>query len=234
MLRPCCAHHSPWRAQLLIRLARQQVEHGDPLAARSALQQAKADAPHLSQLDHALGRLEEALGFDEQAADRLAKASRSAEDPLARTMAALGAERAEARLRSPDGSSLRDAALVQLDRGCEASARALALAARTSDPDPIADLLLRHQLQETSGDTRGSLGTALLLREYGVGWTVDQLLAQDFERAGQRALADRAGARLLLAIVPQPMLRRWRREGQDWLAGTRQRWWPDALAAPAR
>ncbi|MEQ1632355.1 MAG: hypothetical protein ABL997_08280 [Planctomycetota bacterium] len=234
LLRPCCALHAPWRAQLLMRLARERLQRGDLLAARDALLQAQADAPRATRLDHQIGAIDQALGQDELAARRLSAASRGSDDPFARAIAVQGAMRAESRLRLPDGASLREAAVDQLDRGRGESARALALAARSTDPDPISDLRLRHRLLRENGDARGSLGTALLLREYGAGAFVDQLLAQDFEQSGQRSLADRATARLLLSLVPQPVLRRWQRDSRQWLAGKLQTFFPGDLASPAR
>lgn len=233
-VRPCCAFHAPWRAQLLQRLAEARARGGDLLGARDALQQALADAPDARGLDHRIGRLDELLGQDELALRRLAHASRVTDDPYARALAALDAKRAATRLSRPDGEGLRDAALALLRCGREAEAMAMALAASTSDPDPIADLELRHRLLRARGDSRGSLGTALLLREYGAGTRADRSLAEDFASVGQLALAERAEARAFVGLIPEPWLRAARDRTRDLAIALRRNVESAGLAAPLR
>src|SRR5262249_53224955 len=68
--------------------------------------------------------------------------------------------------------------------------------------DPIADLRLRHRLQRARDDRFGSLGTALLLREYGGEPGVDRLLAEDYAQVGHWQLARRTAAHLLVGQLP--------------------------------
>lgn len=233
-VRPCCAFHAPWRAQCLQRIARTRARRGDLLGARDALQQARADAPQAQDLDLRIARLDQLLGQDELAAQRFAHASRVADDPRVRATAALDAQRAAKRMTRPDGQGLRDAALELLDRGRDAEASAMALAASTSDPDPIADLELRHRLLRARGDSRGSLGTALLLREYGAGARADRSLAEDFARVGQLALAGRAEARALVGRIPEPWLRAARERTRELALALRRGAESTGLAAPMR
>src|SRR5262249_13044827 len=83
----------------------------------------------------------------------------------------------------------------RLTAGDARSAEALALQARAEEPDPVADLRLRHRLAEVRDDARAALGTALLLREYAADARAEQLLALDLDRVGCDGLARRAGLR---------------------------------------
>lgn len=193
--RPCCTAHAPWRAQAHLRAAMRHHKMLDLVAARSALSRARADAPMRSEWNETIAHLDLQLGQDELAGNRLAIASRFAGDPLARAHDAKDANLAFHRMRDHDGAALRSRAADRIASGDVAAARALALAASAAAPDPVADLALRHQLQAQSQDLRGSLGTALLLREYGAGAIGDRLLANALAATGHSQLAERAETR---------------------------------------
>lgn len=201
---PCCATHAPWRAQTRIRLAARLRSRGELVAARSALSQARADAPRRQTLLVAIAMLDRALGQDELAAGSLAAAAHASQDTFTRTATDSAARASVARMRTQEGDSLRLAAKKGLDDGDLASAEALLLAARAAAPDPIADLALRHRLQSEQHDLRGALGTALLLREYGATSEGDLLLASALRQTGQAALARRALTRADLAARDLP------------------------------
>lgn len=200
---PCCAQHAPWRAQSRLRLAHRLREDGDMVAARSVLARAWADAPRRPELGLAIAMLDRALGQDELAAASLAAAAHANPDAFARTEADGAARTSRARMRNPEGDSLRLSASAQIDEGDLSAAGALLLAARSTAPDPIADLALRHRLQTEQRDLRGTLGTALLLREYGAGSDGDRLLATALRQTGQLSLAHRADSRAMLAKPSQ-------------------------------
>lgn len=242
---PCCARHAPWQARSFALAARGHLEAGRLLAARDALRAVEALRPGQRDLDFHIGRLDRLLGQDELAGPRLLTASRSAGDPLTRAAAARQARRSLERARGGDrGELLRRDAERQFAAGNLASAAALAHEARAADPDPVADLELRHRLLREREDHFGALGTALLLREYGGGPGIDRMLAHDFGRMGHDQLARRAALRTLAGELPRsPLLRAVRRAGAELAqlaeragllppAGGRPG--PDGLARPPR
>jgi hypothetical protein len=199
--KPCCTAHATWRAQAHLRVAMRHHQELDLVAARSAMSRALADAPMRSELSATIAHLDLQLGQDELARNHLAVASRFELDPLTRAHDAADSELAFHRMRSIDGDAMRARAADQLAYGEVAAARALALAASAQDPDPIADLALRHRLQALNKDLRGSLGTALLLREYGAGNIGDRLLANALAATGHERLAERAEMRTQAASI---------------------------------
>lgn len=201
---PCCAQHAPWRAQSRLRLAHRLREEGDMVAARSQLARAWADAPRRQELGLAIAMLDRELGQDELAAASLAAVAHANQDSFARAEADGAARTSRARMRNAEGDSLRLSASARIDEGDLTGAGALLLAARSTAPDPIADLALRHRLQTEQRDLRGTLGTALLLREYGAGSDGDRLLATALRQTGQLSLAHRADSRAMLAQSSQP------------------------------
>ncbi|MGE3171120.1 MAG: hypothetical protein AB7O97_00755 [Planctomycetota bacterium] len=236
-LRPCCARHAPWCAVAWVHAGLGAERRGELLIARDALRAALAQAPHLAELEYRIGALDRALGQDRLAVPRLRAASRRSADQGQRSLAALAARASQQRATAAPGDSLRDDALAQLAAGRFESALALAHAARATDPDAVADLRLRHRLQRTQGDPLGSLGTALLLREYArTDPAVDDLLAEDFARVGHWQLAHRAGARMMLRQLPLEMLDELRTAGRDLAAAAAERWAraQQALAAPPK
>jgi len=201
-LRSCCAQHANWRAVALLRAARDRARDNDLLALRDALRAARAVAADLPGLDYRIGAVEHAIGQDELAAPRLRTASRSDADPVTRSSAWTSARSSSTRSTQRDSESMRRSALAALDAGRLEAAAALAHAATATAPDPIADLRLRHRLQRARDDRFGSLGTALLLREYGGEAGVDRLLAEDYAQVGYWRLARRTAARLLIGQLP--------------------------------
>jgi hypothetical protein len=199
--KPCCTAHAPWRAQAHLRVAMRHHQELDLVAARSAMSRAFADAPMRSELNATIAHLDLQLGQDELARTHLAVASRFERDPLARAQDDADANLAFQRMRDSDGDAMRARAADRLANGDVATARALALAASAEDPDPIADLALRHRLQGLDKDLRGSLGTALLLREYGAGNVGDRLLANALAATGHQHLAERAEMRTQSAAI---------------------------------
>ncbi|HZT55157.1 MAG TPA: hypothetical protein VFA35_02955, partial [Burkholderiaceae bacterium] len=168
----------------------------DLLAARSDLQAARALDPTLPGVDYRIGQLDRALGQDELAVPRLRLAAALAADPALRAAAADEAGQSLARRDdAARGQQLRRDAHRRLGAGDARSAEALALQARAEEPDPVADLRLRHRLAEAHNDVRGALGTALLLREYAGDARAEQLLADDLDQLGCDGLARRAGLR---------------------------------------
>jgi len=200
---PCCAGHAPWRAHARLRTALRAQQEGDLIAARAALSRARADAPQSQRIEQAIAMLDVAIGQDELAAASLAAASRNADDPSLRATMHRESRSALRRHETNDGDALRAEALARAAGGEIARAKALALAARAKQPDPVTDLLLRHRLQNAERDVRGAIGTALLLREYGAGWEADRLLAAALEESGQSHLAERATTRVSVAMRAQ-------------------------------
>jgi len=205
-LRSCCAQHANWRAVALLRAARDRQRDNDLLALRDTLRAVRAVAADLPGLDYHIGAVEHAIGQDELAAPRLRTASRSEADPVTRCSAWASARSSSTRNTQRDSESMRRAALTALEAGRLEAAAALAHAATATAPDPVADLQLRHRLQRARDDRFGSLGTALLLREYGgqsgVDAGVDRLLAEDYAEVGHWQLARRTAARLLVDQLP--------------------------------
>ncbi len=232
-LRGCCSHHAPWRAVALLRNVDEPPAIASLQEQRDLLRAALAVAPELTGLDLRIGLIDRALGHDEVAARRLRAASRRTADPAARSLAAQGADDSERRLAGRDGGSLRQSAQTQLDLGNRDSALALAHAASALDPDPVADLRLRHRLQRAANDRPGSLGTALLLREYGADPALDRLLAEDFAQVGSWQLARRAAARLLLGRLPTTEVFTALQSARDELAQSTWLGWAEAVGAPA-
>lgn len=197
---PCCADHAPFTAHARMRTAMKARQGGDLIAARSAMSRALAEAPRSQPIEVAIAMLDVAIGQDELAATSLQTASRSVADPMLRASMRRQAASAQRRHLTKDGEALRTEAFARVLEGDVAQAKALALAARATEPDPVADLLLRHRLQSAELDARGAIGTALLLREYGAGWEADRLLAAALEDSGQSGLAARAAARTEVAM----------------------------------
>jgi hypothetical protein len=182
--------------------------------------------------------LDSALGHDRLAARRLQSACRAALDPTQQALAGGAARASILRLQSSQpGRDMRRDALTHLDRGDADSATALAERARAIDPDPVADLLLRHRLSILRGDHHGALGTALLLRQYGADANADSLLARDHQRLGQHELARRAAVRLMLQQWPTAdLMAAFEACGDDFARFARIHW-TDAVqqvAVPAR
>jgi hypothetical protein len=193
---PCCARHANWQARALLQRAAHRRAECDLLAARSDLLAARALDPTLPGVDYRIGQLDRALGQDELAVPRLRLAAAQAADPALRAAAADEAGQSLARRDDTErGQRLRRDAHRRLTAGDSQSAEALALQARAEEPDPVADLQLRHRLAEARDDTRAALGTALLLREYAADARAEQLLADDLDRLGCDGLARRAGQR---------------------------------------
>jgi tetratricopeptide (TPR) repeat protein len=195
-LSACCAQHSSWLAIPWLRRAKAHAEQGQLVEARRALQTARSHDPTLLGIDFRIGEIDLALGDDSLAAPRLRKAALESQDPRLQSAASATANEAANRLEDPArGQRLRRDAHRRLSTGDAPSAAALALAALDDSPDPIADLRLRHRLQLAAEDPRAALGTSLLLREYNMSPSTEQLVAVDLQRMGIVELARRAAAR---------------------------------------